>query len=265
MRRSAAPVLLVTFLLATAGCSLPFGPDGAPDGGPDDGTEEPVLSAGEAPPGVSAEELRLTDPDALLSAHAETLVASGFETDIRTNGTVYQAGQVRRVERRQRVTVAADRDQYVYRVINPESQIDVWANRSMEAIRAQSGEQVNYRTNVEPATGTTLSGAALLDGCIDDSFVVEDVDRGGEDSLVVLASEELPDDRCVLTDDAEDVRNYEARAVVDERGRILQFVVSADYTIRDEEGSMELTFEIVRTSVDRFDRPEWVDEALSSQ
>lgn len=261
MRRPAAPVLLVVLLVVTAGCSLPFGLDGEPT----EGTETPVLSEEEAPPGVSADELRLTDPDALLSAHAETLVAAGFESDIRTNGTVYQAGQVQRVERRQRVTVTAGREQYVYRVINPESQIDVWGNDSVEAIRAQSGEQESYRTNEDPATGATLSGAQLLDRCIDDSFVVEEVDRGDGETRVVLASDELPDDRCVLTDDAEDVSGYEARAVVDGQGRILQFVVSADYTIRGEDGSMELAFDIVRTSVDAFDRPEWVDEAFASQ
>lgn len=261
MRRSAGPLLLVVLLLVAAGCSLPFGPDGEPT----EGTEQPGLSADEAPPGVSAAELRLTDPSALLSAHTETLVASGFESDIRTNGTVYQSGQVQRVERRQRVTVTPDRGQYVYRVINPGSQFDVWGNDSVEAIRARSDDQTSYRVTEEPTARATLSGANLLELCIDDSFDVEEVDRGGGETRVVLGSEELPDDRCVLTDDAEDVRNYEARAVVDEQGRILRFVVSADYTIRGEDGSMELSFEILRTSVDPFDRPDWVDEALSSQ
>lgn len=257
MRRSVA-ALVVVLLAVSAGCSLPFGAGGGQTATPDDS-----LWTDETPPGLSAEESRVTNATALTAAHANALVEFGFETDVRTNATVHQQGRVREVERRQQTVVEPDRAQYVYRVTNPGSRIDGWGNRSVRAIRAEADGQVSYRVRNDSATARQLSGVATILGpCLDDQFAVENVTRDGDETRIELRSETVPEQRCVLPQNATDVSDYEARAVVDQDGRVHRFVVTADYTLHGEDGDLRVTFTLVRAQVESFDRPEWVETAL---
>lgn len=257
MRRSAA--LALVLLALTAGCSLPFSSSGGQTATP----ENASLSAEEAPPGVSSEEQRVTNATALTNAHTSALVAFGFETDVRTNATVYQQGSVRRVERRQRTVVEPDRAQYVYRVTNPSSRIDGWGNRSLRVVQARAGDQTSYRVRNEPVTPRQLSGVATIVGpCLDDGFSVTNVLREGSETRIELRSETVPDERCVLPGNATNVSDYRARAVVDPDGRVHEFAVTADYTLRGEDGDMHVAFDLVRAQVGGFDRPDWVETAL---
>lgn len=259
MRRSAA-ALAVVLLAVTAGCSLPFGAGAGGTATSDNGT----ISAEEAPPGVSAEEGRVTNATALARAHTNALAEFGFETDLRTNATVHQRGRVRQVERRQQTVVEPERAQYVYRVTNPASRLDGWGNRSLRAIRAEAGGKVSYRVRNESLTARQLSGVATILGpCLDESFAVSNVTREGSETRIELTSETVPEQRCVLPPNATNVSDYEARAVVDPDGRVHQFVVTADYTLRGEDGTLRVAFDLVRAQVEGFDRPDWVGSALN--
>lgn len=250
MRKSLAAVALA-LLLATAGCSA-FGGGGG--GGPS-------LSPEERPPGVS-EDGTLVDEEALLDAHTEQVITSGGIWDIRTNATVYREGQYRQLTRQQRTFVESDATEYGYALENPATSFQAWGNTSVEVVRADLGEQIRYQVD-GPTSRPNLAGRQVLARQIhEEALEVTNVNRSGDLTLVTLETTEPPTGDGAFPRDATDVRNYEARLVVDSQGRIHEFEASATYTIRGEEGNSFFRYELIQTSPPSVQRPEWVSEAL---
>lgn len=240
----------LALLLATAGCST-FGGGG-----------DVSLSPEERPPGV-ADNGTLVDETALLDAHTERVIASGGVWDIRTNATVYQRDRYRQVARQQQVFVEPDATEYGYVLQNPGSSFQAWGNTSVEVVQANLGEQTRYQVG-EPATNATLVGRPVLAQQLPEGALeVTHVNRSGDLTLVTLETTDPPAGDGPFPPNATNVRDYQARLVLDAQGRIHTFEASATYTLRGEEGSSYFRYELVQTSPPPLQQPDWVSEALT--
>ncbi|WP_255197026.1 DUF7537 family lipoprotein [Halorarius litoreus] len=255
MRRTFAAVGLA-LLLALSGCSFLGGPGTATDAG--------GLTADTAPPGVSADSERLENETALVAAHTDRLVDTGFRYELRSNATVVQQGEPRQVRRQQVTRVAPGRTQYNYTTVNPGSRFDVWGNESVQAVKVQFGDQVQYRTG-EAAAAASLTGQNVFVRYLSSGewAVTNVTEREGTTTLVTLESSTPPTRAGALPRNATDVRDYEARIVVDGEGRVYQFVTSGTYTIDDTEGSFQLVYVLRSLDDPGVTKPQWADEALS--
>jgi hypothetical protein len=254
MRRPLA-ALALAFLLTTAGCSA------LTDLGGTDGTPTPseVTAPGTA-------DGQLTNRTVLLEAHRTALVETGFETTVQVNATAErqtrQGTQLATVERDQRTTVVREGAGYTLQLVNAGSgaQFDEWANESVRATRLQASGQTRYRTG-PPRQTNRLTGTRFVQSYLDGNLTVESVEETDGEPRVTLTSTTPPAAQTAFPKNATDVRNYEARLVVDGEGRIRSLVVTADYTIRGEDAGLRVEYELVRTGVDAVDRPGWVENA----
>lgn len=250
MRRTSAAAA-VALLLLLAGCSaLPFGGGG--------------LTAAQAPPGVAAENGTLTNASALTTAHTEETLASGVTYEFVTNATVVQRGEARRVGRRQVTRVAPNRTQYAYTTSNPGSAFDVWGNRTVQAVRFRLPDRTLYRQS-QPISDAALTGQSVFERYLSVGGwnVTNVTERDDGPTLVTLRSTSRPADAQALPGNATDLRDYEARIVVDSQGRIHAFETHGSYTIDGTEGSYRLSYELRSIGAPGISRPEWVTRALS--
>lgn len=261
MRRTLLAVVLAV-LLTLSGCSaLGIG---------DSGTPTPAPTSGDAPsidaPGV--EDGQLSNRTALLDAHGTALLETGFVTDIRVNATASRqtdtGTEVVSVVRRQETRVSPDAASYGATLENQGTGVtaDEWGNRSVRATRLQVGNRTRYRA-ARPLSPGQLTGEAVLGTYLTDDFSVESVEETDGRTLATLTSTTAPAQGAVPRN-ATDVRNYEARLVVDGEGRIHSLTVTVDYTLDGEPGTLAIDYELTRTGVDPVDRPDWVSEALAS-
>ena len=252
--------LAVAALLVLSGCGALGGssptatrttsPAGTPDAG--------------AVPGVS--DGRLADPGALLEAHEAALVGTGFESDFRVNATERLRGEVYEASRRQQTIAEPGADEYVFRTTQATGvRFDTWGNGSVAVTRGRAGEAVRYQVGRPTGTGVLTTRAGLRPFLTATGFEVRGVDAGGNRTLVTLVSTGTPDltsSPDVVPENATDLRDYQARAVVDTDGRVLSFEATADYTIDDEEGSMTVAYGVIRLDRPAVGRPDWVAETL---
>ncbi|WP_324760846.1 DUF7537 family lipoprotein [Haloarcula sp. GH36] len=262
MGRSRLGVCLL-LLVVLAGCNALGGPGG---GTPTDANT--TVSGPNAVPGVT--DGQLTDSQALLDAHAQSMLATGFENDYRANRSTVRNGQVVTIVGRQRTLVEANKTEYRYRVTSgagtPTSQFDTWGNQSMQVLRGQVGDTVRYSTGA-PATATDLTGTGALRAYLTASSF-EVVDSLSSDGRYLVTLEATSTNAsAVLPANGTDLRNYEARMVVDASGRILVFEASGNYTVTSgsasEPGVVDITYEVVSLGDRDLERPDWVATALA--
>lgn len=248
MRRPLAAVALC-LVLVLAGCSLPGGSSGV------------ELTAENAPPGVSAESGTLEDADALLAAHTEALVESGFVTEVRTNATLIRNGEPRQVRRTQVVRAEPGLAEYNNTVLNPGSRFDVWGNDSVQAVRLQARGDVQYGTG-EPQSAETLAGATLLSRYLAaGNWSLTNATMQGEEPVFTFRSSTVPTEPNALPENATDLREYGAVMVVDSDGRIRYFEATGTYTLEGTEASFTVSHRLVSEGAE-VERPGWLDEAL---
>lgn len=254
----AVPALVLAALLVLSGC-------GALDGSTDTATPTPTAGASaDAVPGVS--DGRLADAEALLAAHESSLIGAGFESDLRVNATEEFRDEVYDARRRQRTIVEPGAEAYVFRVTQATGvRFDTWGNRSVSVTRGRAGNTTRYQVGEATGTGVLSNRAGLRTFLTATAFEVEGVEERDGRTLVTLVSTGTPDvaeSPNVVPNNATDLRDYEARAVVDTSGRVLSFEATATYTLDGEAGSMELTYEVIRLDGPAVERPAWVAEAL---
>jgi hypothetical protein len=209
---------------------------------------------------------RLTDAEALLSAHESALVESGFESDLRVNATEGFRGEVFEASRRQRTIVEPGGEEYVFRTTQATGvRFDTWGNGSVSVTRGQSGNTTRFRIGGPTSTAVLTNRAGLRSFLTTTGFEVDGVEERDGRTLVTLVSTGTPDPVAspgVVPENASDVRDYEVRAVVDASGRVLSLRASAGYTIDGEAGSMEVTYGVVRLDRPAVERPAWAAERL---
>jgi hypothetical protein len=259
MHRSPVAAVALALLLVTAGCNGILG-SGSPTATPNDQD----LATADLCTGVS--NCALTDATALLAAHERELVATGFESDVQVNATIIEQDRVVNSQRRQRTVVEPGFREYQYRTTNSPGggtiQFDHWANESVSVVRGQFGDTVRYQIR-EPRSARTLTGRPVLDNYLTGPDVeVVGVNESGGRTLVTLRSTELPTDRNAVPSNATNVREYEARMVVDTQGRVHAFVASGTYDLRGETYDFRLAYELVRTDEPSVSQPDWAAEAL---
>lgn len=246
MRRVASAVA-VALLLLLAGCSVAPGPGGDTTG---------------PPPGVGDGEL--SNATALVTAHEDALVGTGFEYVAQVNATATRRTQEGRqtvaVDRRQATTVAAD-GSYRYRLVNggTGARIDAWANQTVEVDRIRAGGQTRYRT-VQPRPPAELAGGALLRQYLGSGLAVESTNETDGRTYYTLASTASEPPEGALPANATDVEDYQVRAVVDDQGRVHVLAAAANYTIGGERATLDVGYRLERTGVERVERPAWVDQ-----
>jgi hypothetical protein len=271
MQRSAAATVALALLLITAGCSGVLGggtPTDTGDRSPTDtGSPSPVDDgAGSAVPGVANG--TLTNATALLAAHDEGLLATGFENQVRVNATVLQQGQRVDVTRRQQTLVEPDRTEFRYRSVNGQGsgfvRFDHWGNRSTWVVRGQYGEttriQLRDRT---PATGT-LTGSALLSNYLQSGAAVTNVTERDGLTYATMETTEPPATGDALPDNATNVRDYRARTIVDSQGRIHALAARGTYDLAGETETFAVSYRTVRLDEPSVGQPDWAAEALAS-
>lgn len=239
-------ITMVCLLLVLAGCSAIPGTGG--NSGSNDGP----------PPGISDD--GLVNGTELIQAHTASLAETGFAHDARVNATVVRRDQLTRVQRNQTTTVTAA-GPYRRSLVNADTgfRVDVWANETTQVYRSQVGDRTAYRTG-DPEPIENLTGRFFLRPYVGGPFTVESVDeRQGRNEYTLVS--DAPPTQPAFPPEWTDIRNYQARLVVDTDGRIRHLSVTADYTINDQDARLDIKYELTRVGVDSVDRPAWVDEA----
>ncbi len=253
--------LALALLVVLSGCSAldPGGTDATPTATPPADTDVPGVTDGE-----------LTNASALVDAHVAALPETGFETNQDVNGTQVVRGEVRPSARRVRTLVESGAAEYRYRVLNREagSRFDFWGNRTMQVVRSQyGGETRAVQVTNRTATVSALARATLLETYLGASaFSVAGQSTENGTTYVTLTADATTDPEAVSPTNATDVRNYDAEAVVDERGRVHSLTVTADYTHRGEAHSLSVVYQLTRLEVGDGDvtKPSWARERLQA-
>lgn len=264
MRRPPRAAVLVVLVLCVtlAGC-------GATD--PATTTARPsttVSGTAELPPGVSNGEL--TDPEAMLSAHASALSEQGFQSELSLNATIRQRlggpdSELQNVEiRRRQVTAAAGGGARPYRFqsanLNSGAQFDVWGNETTEITQFQLGDGTQYQAG-QPLSPARLTGAVFVERFLTtSSFTVETVEERDGRTFVTLTATGTENATRALTRHIDEVRSYEASIVVDGAGRIHRVSVDATYRIGGEEGRYEFRWELQQVGGVQPAPPEWLSQ-----
>lgn len=260
MRRVPAVLLVALVVLSGCGGLLGGGPGGSPAPGSDESTPP---AAAEEVPGV--EDGELTDTRALLSAHRTELLETGFESDFRVNATERYQGERYEASRRSQAVVEPGAEEYVFRDTNygEGARFDHWGNDSVTLTRARLGDQTRYQRG--PATDpTVLTNTRVMGSYLNaTNFSVTNVERRQNLTLVTLVSQGTPEATpAIAPRNATDLREYETRVVVDTTGRILTFEAEGTYTLGGSEGSMDLSYEVVRADRPGVERPDWATRVL---
>lgn len=268
------PVVLLAICLVLSGCSFLGGtgtPTSTPGPGPDpspspDPTSTPTAEAVN-PPGI--ENGRLTDMDVLLDAHHEALLETGFETDLRANATNTFQGEVYESRQRQQTIVESNASEYQFRTtsLGDGFVADNWGNESTTVVRARVGNTTRYQ--IQQATSERLlTNLPIFENYLNATEMVV-VGRGETQDgrqVVRLESEGTPNvselERGAVPRNATDLHNWTVTAVVDDRGRILQFRATAEYMLQEQDGQLEIDYTVLRLDRPAVERPEWVDTAL---
>ena len=242
MRRGFAAVG-VCLLLVLSGCS--FLPGGA------DATDAPGIEDGE-----------LADGGDLLDAHVTALTASGYSHEVTVNQTRMRDGEPAESTQRQRMRVAPEATEYERQLIyggQVSSRIVAWGNDSVEYLRIEQGDDVEYRRS-SPEPVDAMTGAAILEPHLSAPFEVVDTETVDDRTLVTLEATGTPSDELAFPRQAENVERYEARLVVDTEGRIHSLEASADYELDGEPADYDLSYELTSTGDPGVQRPAWVDD-----
>lgn len=263
------PVVLLAVCLVLSGCSFLGGtgtPTAGPDPGPGTGTGTPADGQVD-PPGI--ENGRLTDLRTLLDAHEAALLETGFETDLRANATNSFQGEVYESRQRQQTIVEPDATEYRFRTtsLGDGFVANNWGNESTTVIRARIGNTTRYQVDSGTAD-RLLTTRPVLESYLNatEMAVVGTGETGDGRQVVRLESQGTPDvaelDRGVVPQNATDLRNWTVTAVVDDEGRVLQFRATAEYTLQEQDGRLDIQFDVLRLDQPSVERPEWVAEAL---
>jgi hypothetical protein len=261
------PVVLLAVCLVLSGCSF-LGGTGTPTAGPDPGPGTGTPVDGQVdPPGI--ENGQLTDLHTLLNAHEAALLETGFETDLRANATNSFQGEVYESRQRQQTIVEPDAREYRFRTTSLSDGFvaNNWGNESTTVIRARIGNTTRYQ--IESGTADRLlTTRPVLENYLNatEMAVAGTGETGNGRQVVRLESQGTPDvdelERGVVPQNATDLRNWTVTAVVDGEGRVLQFRATAEYTLREQDGRLDIQFDVLRLDQPSVKRPEWVAEAL---
>jgi len=168
--------------------------------------------------------------------------------------------------RRQRTVAEPGADEYVYRMTQSTgTRFDTWGNRSVSVVRGRTGETTRYQVSGSTGAEVLTNRAGLRPYLTATGFEVEAVEARSNRTLVTLVSTGTPDPAAspgVVPDNATDLREYEARLVVDTSGRVLSFEAGAGYTLDGEAGSMSVAYAVVRLDSPAVERPSWAAETL---
>lgn len=238
--RQGTAIVTLCLLLALAGCSAFSG------------------TAADEKPGI--EDGELVDAGALLDAHTETLTESGYSHELSVNQTRVDNGDTVETTRRQRTRVAAGGSEYTYQLINSgeaNSWFWVWGNETTQYQRIEAGGNPQFHQS-KPAGNAELSGARTLEAHLSAPYEVVDTEEREETTLVTLEATAIPESAQAFPSNAESIRAYDARLVVDEEGRIRKLSVDATYDIDGETAEYDLEYELTALDDPGVERPSWV-------
>lgn len=248
MNRGSA-ALALCLLVVLSGCSAILGPSGQPADVP--GVENGTIA----------------DSDALLDAHAESLVASGFRHELRLNLSRNASGQTTNVTRIQRTSVAADGTPYRFELVTKGQQASrfvVWGNETTAFRRFEyGGKDPQYGTGT-PASSRNLTGVNLITPHLSAPFEVVETTTTDGSTLVTLESTGKPTSTGAFPQTAGSVLNYQARLVVDQSGRIHRLDVTAEYTLGNQTAAYDVEFEVTSFENADVEHPSWLSSAASS-
>jgi len=254
---------------------VPFGGGGGDagdggDGGP--GTGTPDFGDADMPPGVNVS--GVYDDDALVEAHREALMASGFSyrfthrmTERVDNGTPEMAinvtGSVRSTANLSSVRQLTDR------TAPADERIVSWVNESDSAKRIQANG-TSYESYVaSPTWRVTLHYVVLNQLSLAEWNLSEVRETDGGTRFVLVANDRLRVSDGTGTDDVDD---YAARMVVDAEGRIRRFEVNVTTTaIVGDEGNRRVVsstrhvvYELTAVGNVSVPPPDWLNRTRGS-
>lgn len=273
MRRPA--LLAVALLVVLAGCTGTTPPGESPE------TTQPTTAAATttATPTTTAEPLApgvtaagVENASALVDAHVAALNASGYATRVRvavavrfgeSNGT-FGSETDTAVRATPGMATASRRMTHVERDGSHArtSTHETWSNGTVGLLRVAQGDRTAYE-RLDPAGpgGTAERRQRLAHAVTLQDFLA----RGDyEVAATTMASDST---RLTLVaegpaDDAGNVTDFSATAVVDGDGRIHRLNATATGPAGDHEQTTTVEYRLVEVGVERVERPAWVDEAL---
>jgi hypothetical protein len=250
MQRRALQLIAVSCLVALAGCSGALSGVGG-DGGP-------TLEDASYPDGVSDNG---TDLAALSNAHAEALNGSSFALSLDVTQNSSAANRSMAVD----AAVGPDRDDVRVNVSGANQTMATYATAEKRYLRISSGEGTNYRVTERTADGAKLlpssySGTEYLDrfaGQVEANFTPTEVREVDGTTLIVLKANESE----VSDPEGTNLTDYDATLLVDERGVIHRFEVSAQTERGGESIRNSLAMTISDVNETTVEEPSWLDEA----
>ena len=282
--RRALPVLAVTLLLMTAGCSFLGGGD---ESTPTNATTTNATTAtAETTAGTpvtttdgaslaGVEDGRLVDAAALADAHQRALVAQSFETRRVQNASVVvrtgpNSSEVARTTLTQQVVAGEGGRPYRYHRSDSAIRftLQAWGNDSTRVFRALQGQEVIRAPSVvdpEPVS-SVASRNTVADYLRAGNFSVADRESVNGTTLVTLEADELTveNDSDLFIEGSSNYRNYSSTVVVGEDGIVRELTVSATYELRGERRDVSVSFRVLRLGNVTVEQPAWARRALAA-
>lgn len=247
-------VLVALAAVVLAGCTGGPGADATPEptvtGTPtaDDGGANAVSA--EEIPGVS--DGTLTNATALARANQGLLSETGAKIHMRQSGEWEAESTLTVGTDAGTLALAGTRSTDDGRSVTTE----YWSNGTMTYLRTETGGETRYRT-ADRSPGTferldTILGDYLAAG----AFTV--ADGSAADGTVVLTADGFapPEDARLL----EDATSLDGRVVVGQAGRIHNLTITA----AEDGATVAYRYELLRSGVERADRPGWLDDVPAS-
>jgi hypothetical protein len=254
MRRTVA-VLGLALCLVLAGCGGGAGDTPTPGQSPAPGIEDGAL----------------TDTGALLDAHESALAESGFVSVVTREGDLLQT--VQRNGSTQEVLVDTRVNQTVYATAalsgyvsttrteydgRSGSQIDRWANESVQYTRLVVGEQQRIQRS-QPQDAAAVTSRSLLSAHLQSgNYSVVDVSGAGDDRRITLSATGATDDPTLATGEGRQLTEYGGTLVVDGEGRVRSLDATFTYTVDGETATLESTYSLRATGGVSIQRPDWL-------
>lgn len=271
MSRTPRLVVLAAALIVLAGCNgLTGGDQPSPDTTPEmtptetTATERP-LAAEEFPPGF--ERSGITNPAALTATNAETLVETGYVSELRITSTLRSQSQTRNVSFRRRERVTKNASSFLFHAEQSQdgqqTQATAWSNGSTTLLRLEQGEQTRY-TDIDPDQITSQFAAQqLLAGYLGmGNYSIAAVNRTNGQTRLTLTADQYVNRTREEFPAPVNVSQFSSTVVVDLDGRIHTVTIQL---IAERTDNRTLTvafqYELVQTSDVQIDRPEWVSDA----
>lgn len=256
MTNRAIAAVALAAVLVLAGC----GGTGAP--GASGTTESP--SEQTPPPGVA--DGTLTDASALVDAHGDTLLDTGYAYSLSVVGS--QPNRTANVTFRDYATVGPDLSTYQSQSrqtgTGPTTVTTIWSNGSVTLSRLQTESETRYSTAQDAQIRSRVTGESVLEGYLrGGNYTVAGTEQRDSRTLTRLTADEYVKQTDESMPAPSNVSAFDATVLADGAGRIHSVNVSMRQQTPSGTLSLDVNYTLRRVGSVAVARPDWVESALA--